>query len=314
MMDLRKTVHNLLSLLDPDQGCQINTPRRGRHMSSASSSAGLRCVAGNIPSSTPHVVESAAVGSKPPCLPLPLPLPSLAEVGGVEEASRSGCLYGRSGGACLDLCTESLGFESCCDGRMGAEERQAEQEIRQRIEEYKRRQPSGEVDDDALQRRKGRSMTRRRRKTQAKEFPPPIPSLGVGGHSSSFLKAVKSDGRLVLTEVRVERPEILRASRRQDGRLTLELVKSEPADQVEEKESAEDGGVVAEEVAEVLEAAKTEEKDEVEEEERRRWWEAPGLLERRGKGGELGRGRCQEMVRSSLRPSPLWGARFVTTA
>ncbi|MQL95562.1 hypothetical protein Taro_028231 [Colocasia esculenta] len=91
---------------------------------------------------------------------------------------------------------------------MGAEERQAEQEIRQRIEEYKRRPPSGEVDDDALQRRKGRSM-RRRRKTQAKKFPPPISSLGVGGHSSSFLKAVKSDGRLVLKEVRVERPEIL---------------------------------------------------------------------------------------------------------
>ncbi|MQL91672.1 hypothetical protein Taro_024288, partial [Colocasia esculenta] len=140
----------------------------------------VRCVVGNIPSSTPHVVESTAIGSKPPCLPLPLPLPSLAEVGGVEEASRSGCLYGRSGAACLDL-----------------------------------------LDDDALQHRKGRSM-RRRRKTQAKEFPPPIPLLGVGGHSSSFLKVVKSDGRLVLTEVRVEWPEILRASRRLDGRLTPE--------------------------------------------------------------------------------------------
>ncbi|MQL84305.1 hypothetical protein Taro_016807, partial [Colocasia esculenta] len=178
----------------------------------------VRCVVGNIPSSTPHVVESTAVGSKPPCLPLP----SLAEVGGIEEASRSGCLDGRSSAACLDLGTESLGFESCCDERMGAEERQAEQEICQRIEEYKRRPPSGEVDDDALQHRKGRSM--RRRKTQAKEFPPPIPLLGVGGHSSSFLKVVKSDGRLVLTEVRVERPEILRASRRLDEHLTLETV------------------------------------------------------------------------------------------
>ncbi|MQL95569.1 hypothetical protein Taro_028232 [Colocasia esculenta] len=60
----------------------------------------VRCVAGNISSSTPHVVESTAVGSKPPCLPLP----SLAEVGGVDQASRSGCLYGWSSSACLDLC------------------------------------------------------------------------------------------------------------------------------------------------------------------------------------------------------------------
>ncbi|MQL82426.1 hypothetical protein Taro_014902 [Colocasia esculenta] len=42
----------------------------------------VRCVVGNIPSSTPHVVESTAVGSKPPCLPLP----SLAEVGPTTSA------------------------------------------------------------------------------------------------------------------------------------------------------------------------------------------------------------------------------------
>lgn len=55
-------------------------------------------------------------------------------------------------------------------------------------------------------------------------FPQPLASLfEKDGRRSSFLKAVRMDSRILLTEVTIKRPEILLASHR-DGRLRLHLV------------------------------------------------------------------------------------------
>ncbi|CAI0392013.1 unnamed protein product [Linum tenue] len=64
---------------------------------------------------------------------------------------------------------------------------------------------------------------------KAKKFPPPISSLNKNGQPNFFLRPVRKDGRLELTEVRIDRPEVLRASR-EDGRLRLLLVRDDKID------------------------------------------------------------------------------------
>ncbi|GMI94522.1 hypothetical protein HRI_003121500 [Hibiscus trionum] len=53
-----------------------------------------------------------------------------------------------------------------------------------------------------------------------KRFPPPLPWLNEKGQPCFYLKAVRKNGRLELTEVKIQRPESLRAMR-VDGRLKL---------------------------------------------------------------------------------------------
>lgn len=237
----------------------------------AAGGVGLRCVAGELPRLPANVLGAAAVGSGTQAAPSLQQEPAEK----IDEGNRGlSFLYHRGG---LELCTESLGFESCCDGKMGVEEEKTEMEIRRRIEETSCRKAA---------------RPSRRRKTEAREFPPPLPWLSAGG-GNGYLKAVKKDGRLVLTEVRLRRPEILRASRH-GGRLRLELVKS-PAPEEEEKT-----GEVAEDEDRKLQS-------------RRRPAAPPGGQMRSGVFGR----RCQEAVREGLLPPPppFWGAaRFVTTA
>ncbi|KAJ6853721.1 protein FANTASTIC FOUR 3 [Iris pallida] len=59
---------------------------------------------------------------------------------------------------------------------------------------------------------------------RAKEFPPPISSIGRSGKPSVCLRSHKEDGRFVLREVRIPCREWLRASR-EDGRLKLHFVR-----------------------------------------------------------------------------------------
>ncbi|CAA6669044.1 unnamed protein product [Spirodela intermedia] len=221
---------------------------------------GLRCVAGELPRPPANVLGAAAPQQEP------------AEK--IDEGTRGlSFLYYRGSGAgagaasvagSLELCTESLGFESCCDGKMGVEEEKTEMEIRRRIEETSCR----------------KAARPSKRRTEAREFPPPLPWLSAGG-GKGYLKAVKKDGRL-----------ILRASRH-GGRLRLELIKPPVP---EEEETT---GKVAEEDWTL--------------QSRRRPAAPPGGQMRSGGFGR----RCQEAVREGLMlpPPPFWGApRFVTTA
>ncbi|KAF2287959.1 hypothetical protein GH714_003513 [Hevea brasiliensis] len=98
---------------------------------------------------------------------------------------------------------------------------------------------------------------------EVKKFPPPISSLDHNGHPCFFLRPIRKDGRLELTEVRIDRPEILRAYR-EHGRLRLHLVRDEDSDineelQVQDQEH--------EKQAEILEEEKIEEEEVGEEEE-----------------------------------------------
>lgn len=220
-------------------------------------------------------------------------------------------MYGCGGRGRLELCTESLGFESCCDGRMGAEEKRAEQEIRRRIEE------AGDRRSDEI----GKTRPPSRRRTEAREFPPPLTWMRDNNERRrrTFLKAARKDGRFMLTMVRVERPEILRASRR-GGHLRLELAKpGAGAAAGEEEETPEMEGPVAGmalgmeggEQAPADEAAEAEGEESAapEEEGTRRRLPTAALDGKREGGDGFRAGRCQEAAREG---SPFWSSRFVT--
>ncbi|KAM7273859.1 hypothetical protein ACFE04_028523 [Oxalis oulophora] len=69
-------------------------------------------------------------------------------------------------------------------------------------------------------------------KGETKKFPPPLTSLDQNGQPNFFLRPVRKNGRLELTEVKIDRPEILRAYR-EDGRLKLHIIRN---DRFEEKD------------------------------------------------------------------------------
>ncbi|KAK3418510.1 hypothetical protein EUGRSUZ_H04442 [Eucalyptus grandis] len=126
----------------------------------------------------------------------------------------------------LMSCTESLGFES-------SDER--------RVDDHTMMEDIGSMsnkngDDEwhHVGRTRWREESERRRE---KKFPPPLSSLNHKGQPCFFLRPVRRDGRLELTEVRIDRPEILRSSR-QDGRLRLEFIVDEE-DEEEEQEQEE---------------------------------------------------------------------------
>ena len=160
----------------------------------------------------------------------------------------------------LMSCTESLGFES-------SDERLVNDELTT-------------MEDNCG----GWCMSRvRRRKVVAEErkFPPPLTSLNQHGHPNFYLRSVRKDGRLELTEVRIERTEILRACRG-DGRLRLHLIKDEEQGEKDGGDREKEGGIEEEE-----------EKDEKEEEEE----EVEGLV----KEGKMEFRRCVEMIKHQRR-------------
>lgn len=132
-------------------------------------------------------------------------------------------------------CTESLGFESSDERRV-------------------------EVDrNDDINGNEGGVCSRKMRRSrmkfgEVKKFPPPLSSLNHNGRRSFFLRAVRKDGRLELTEVRLDRAETLCASR-EDGRLRLHLIQ----DCIEEEQEEENLE---------LEQEEEEEKEDKEEEEK----------------------------------------------
>ncbi|OIT29720.1 hypothetical protein A4A49_29473 [Nicotiana attenuata] len=124
----------------------------------------------------------------------------------------------------LMSCTESLGFESS-DERSGDDQ----------IEDH---------DQDDFNARKSymasysnsRCWQRSNSEKKEKKFPPPLSSLNQDGKPNFFMRAVRKDGRLELTEVKIGRPETLLASR-QDGRLRLHLIRDEEEEEETEEEN-----------------------------------------------------------------------------
>ncbi|KAL8109406.1 uncharacterized protein LOC141672834 [Apium graveolens] len=104
----------------------------------------------------------------------------------------------------LASCTESLGFESC-------NERSINNNI-YRSEKLRANGKSSKVDKNKV--------------VKSKSFPPLLSSFNGNGKPTFFLRPVRNNGRLKLTEVKINRPETLRACR-EDGRLRLHLVESD---------------------------------------------------------------------------------------
>ncbi|XP_045796544.1 protein FANTASTIC FOUR 1-like [Trifolium pratense] len=157
-------------------------------------------------------------------------------------------------------CTESLGFESCDERRINDDDGMNVN--------------CDENENDEIWRRKMMMKKAESRGNWMRSFPPPLTSLNRNGKPSFYLRPVRKDGRLELTEVRIHRPDILHASRH-DGRLTLHLI---PDPDQEEEDDEED-----------------EQQEELEEEEEEEEEENRGIRMVVGNSNE-GLKRCHEMV------------------
>ncbi|KAF5952220.1 hypothetical protein HYC85_010164 [Camellia sinensis] len=270
-----KSVHSLLNFAntkDNNNGTVVETPPR-RHCQNLASlvAGGLSFVtlsADNIHRPS-NVVESSAVKSS-----LPPPSSSTATTAAAVKIGFLDEVRGSVDG--LMLCTESLGFESSDEWR-----------VDDKIEN---------ISDDVVNSMTTTTIRAKRKRmgwrSEVKNFPPPLSSLNQNGKPIFYLRPVRRDGRLELMEVKIERLEVLHASR-EDGRLRLHLIRDvdvEEEEQVQEEEKIEEvieeeGQVEEEEIEETIE------EEEEEEEEMSGKWVFPVKS-----GGGDGFQRCHELV------------------
>jgi hypothetical protein len=264
----KKSVHSFLGLtisLDTTQQC--HDPNISSS-SSSSLSGGLGLITANDMKRSPNVVESSSMNNKPF---------SLSSSPPKKDPDGNNCgffLDDIGGGDIVDglmSCTESLGFES-------SDERRVEVDKSDVVN-------GGEDDNGGGFCSKMKKSSKRMKFGEVKKFPPPLSSLNQNGKRSFFLRAVRKEGRLELTEVRLDRSETLRASR-EDGRLRLHLIQDfiedEDIEQEQEQEQEE------KEDLEVEEEEEEEEEEGVEEEIVEEEWKFPV-------SGE-GLRRCNELV------------------
>ncbi|KAL7205223.1 hypothetical protein ACSBR2_018204 [Camellia fascicularis] len=220
-----KSVHSLLNFAntkDNNNGTVVETPPRHHCQNLASPVAGglsfVTLFADNIHRPS-NVVESSAVKSSPP--------PPSSSTATTAAAVKIGFLDEVRGSVDgLMLCTESLGFESSDEWR-----------VDDKIEN---------ISEDVVNSMTMTTIWAKRKRmgwrSEVKNFPPPLSSLNQNGKPVFYLRPVRRDGRLELMEVKIERLEVLRASR-EDGRLRLHLIRDvdvEEEEQVEEEEKIEE--------------------------------------------------------------------------
>lgn len=221
-------------------------------------------------------VDSATIKPPPPPVATTVTKKDPGGIGFLDEVG--GSVDG------LMSCTESLGFES-------SDERRVDDQAMERItSEEERGSRAGAP-------KKWKRTRGRRDEEEARKFPPPLSSLNRDGRPSFFLRPVRRDGRLELTEVKIDRTEVLHASR-QDGRLRLDMVR-DVADVEEDHEEEEKVDIDNNNnIIIIIEEEKVEEgkiEDIVKEEEElgvREKWVFPAVVN----GGGDGFGRCHEMA------------------
>lgn len=228
----------------------------------------------------PNIMESSVLKLLPPLPPPPTPVVMFPTVISRKDPGGIGFIDDIGGGVDgLMSCTESLGFESS-DERI-ADDRQMEVDVRT---------------ESPLTRAKWRKDHVGAEKREIKKFPPPLSSFNRNGQPSFFLRSVRTDGRLELTEVRIDRPEILRASR-EDGRLRLHLIREDEFDGTEhdnEDEQQEENTQHQEELQQEQEEEEEEEEAEEEEERAEEQWK----FQVSGEGFR----RCTEIMTPRRRP------------
>ncbi|KAI8555788.1 hypothetical protein RHMOL_Rhmol05G0201400 [Rhododendron molle] len=219
-------------------------------------------------------VDSATIKPPPPTVATTVPKKDPGGIGFLDEVG--GSVDG------LMSCTESLGFES-------SDERRVDDQVMERI-------TSEEPGSRAGAWMKWKRMRGRRDEVEARKFPPPLSSLNPDGRPGFFLRPVRRDGRLELTEVKIDRTEVLHASR-QDGRLRLDMVRDvadvEEDHEEEEKVDIDNNNIIIIEEEEKVKEGKI--GDIVKEEEElgvREKWVIPAVVN----GGGDGFGRCHEVA------------------
>lgn len=193
----------------------------------------------------------------------------------------------------LMSCTESLGFES-------SDERRVDDRIDIVRNDNEKVNDDNDVDEVWRRRLIMKRAEGRGKLCNVRSFPPPLSSLNRNGKPSFYLRPVRKDGRLELTEVRIHRPEILHASRH-DGRLTLHLIPDQPSLEEEEEYEEEEQEFVQENEEEQELVVQEEEEEEVvvvEEEEEEEISSRGGEWGYSGGVGSNNEGlrRCHEMV------------------
>ncbi|XWS64591.1 hypothetical protein CRYUN_Cryun05aG0016600 [Craigia yunnanensis] len=187
------------------------------------SKCGLGLITNETPRVNPNVIESSLVFNLKPMTPTPPPSPLPSEK---KDPGGIGFIDDMGGGVDgLMSCTESLGFESCDERRVDDDDDDENNDHRHM--EF--------CEGERGRWRRKRSEEKRERN---KKFPPPLSSLNKNGQPCFYLKPVRKNGSLELTEVRIQRPEILRAVR-QNCRLRFYLVSSDVFSKINEEEDDE---------------------------------------------------------------------------
>ncbi|CAK9174684.1 unnamed protein product [Ilex paraguariensis] len=248
----RKSVHYFLGFSSSGDNETEDSFSHHRNISSLAGGLSLFTILADIQRPI-NVLESSTLKSTPPSPPTaaaattkPLMETPKKDPGGIGFIDEVGGIVDG-----LMSCTESLGFES-------SDERRVDDKI-------------DNLNNDELGWRKSplnNSKWKRKfaqKQSEVKKFPPPLSSLNYDGKPNFFLRPVRKDGRLELSEVKIHSPKFLRASR-QDGRLRLHLICDEDLEMEEQVEAdqqvQEDEEVIVEEKVEVQENEKqiTEEK------------------------------------------------------
>lgn len=207
----KKNIHSLFNL---NLNLNLN-PTTTTTTQSDSVVSGLALVTATPDNNLPNVLESATLNSKPSITENCPDQPSIGFVAGDVDGLMS--------------CTESLGFESSDEWRVNDD-----------------RMVNSDDENDEIWRKKMMMKKAESRGNLKRSFPPPLPSLNRNGKPSFYLRPVRKNGRLELTEVRIHRPDILHA-KRHDGRLTLHLIPDSDEEEDEEEEEQEQEHVEEEE-------------------------------------------------------------------
>jgi len=170
--------------------------------------SGLALVTATVDNNLPNILESTTLNSKP------------SNTENCPDPPSIGFVAGDVAG--LMSCTESLGFESSDEWRVNDDHVKVNSD-----------------ENDEIWRKKMMMKKSESRGNRIRSFPPPLPSLNRNGRPSFYLRPVRKNGRLELTEVRIHRPDILHASRH-DGRLTLHLIPDDDEDEEEVEEQAQE--------------------------------------------------------------------------
>ncbi|XP_022720090.1 protein FANTASTIC FOUR 3-like [Durio zibethinus] len=136
----------------------------------------------------------------------------------------------------LMSCTESLGFESCDERRVDDDDDNYNYN-ESNYDDHRHHMELSEGEREGWRRK--RSEEKRSERSNNNKFPPPLSSLNQNGQPCFYLKPVRKNGRLELTEVRIQRSEVLHAVR-ENGRLRLHLVSSDVSYKINEEQEQEE--------------------------------------------------------------------------